>query len=86
MSDSTSRVGFEAWAKSYSPDIRLDRVNHGSYVSGITHSLYCAWIASRDSLVIDLPESFDKYDSGEFMYWAEDVDKAIEAAGVRIKP
>lgn len=28
---------------------------------------------------------FDKYESGDFMYWAEDIDKAIQAAGIKIQ-
>lgn len=39
-----------------------------------------------DSIVIELPDHFDKYESGDFMYWAEDIDKAIEAAGLRVAP
>ena len=43
------------------------------------------WLASRAALVIDLPERFDKYDSGDWTYWADGVDAAIEAAGVTVR-
>ena len=44
-----------------------------------------AWQASRAALVIELPDSFSPNDCGDWAYWAELVDKAIEAAGVRVK-
>lgn len=37
------------------------------------------------SIVIELPDAFDKYESGDFMYWAEDIEKAIIAAGGSVK-
>lgn len=43
------------------------------------------WLASRRELVIELPERFDKYDSGDWTYWADGVDAAIEAAGVTVR-
>jgi hypothetical protein len=43
------------------------------------------WVASRAEVVIDLPERFDKYDSGDWMYWADGVDAAIESAGLTVK-
>lgn len=39
----------------------------------------------RASVVVELPDAFDKHESGDFMYWAEDVEKAIIAAGGTIK-
>ncbi len=43
------------------------------------------WLASRRELVIELPERFDKYDSGDWTYWADGVDAAIEAAGLTVR-
>lgn len=43
------------------------------------------WVASRAELVIELPERFDKHDSGDWTYWADGVDAAIEAAGVTVR-
>lgn len=39
----------------------------------------------REDVVVQLPERFDKHDSGDWTYWADGVDAAIEAAGVRVK-
>lgn len=41
------------------------------------------WNMALDSVVVELPDHFDKYESGDFMYWAEDVEKAIEAATIK---
>lgn len=43
------------------------------------------WNLAIDSVVVELPDHFDKYESGDFMYWAEDIDKAIQAAGIKIQ-
>jgi hypothetical protein len=90
------RNQFEAWAKSYSKDVRLDRGNHGAYSSGITHSLYCAWAASRAALVIELPnrydekyqEYFDDVEGGLFneSKYLADVKSTLEAAGMKVTP
>ena len=55
------------------------------YLSAHAAGAWWAWQASRAVLVIDLPERFDKYDSGDWTYWADGVDAAIEAAGVTVR-
>lgn len=47
---------------------------------------YRTWLEAIDSVVVELPDHFDKYESGDFMYWAEDVEKAIEDAGIKVAP
>lgn len=43
------------------------------------------WNSALESVLIDLPDAYDKYGSGEFVYWADDVDHAITSIGLRIK-
>lgn len=71
-----SRQQFEEW--------------HGKvygYVGATTacEDRWVVWQGAREFIVIELPEHFDKYESGDFMYWAEDVEKAIHSSGIRIK-
>ncbi|WP_448649269.1 hypothetical protein [Pseudomonas corrugata] len=80
------REEFEEWAKKYSKDIRLERGNHGSYVSGITHSLYCAWVASRAAVVVELPEAYENDADGHWLIRRADVKKIIEALGLKVDP
>lgn len=48
-------------------------------------NLWKVWQASREAIEVDLPEPFDKYESGEGMYFADEVDKAIQVAGLKVK-
>ncbi|SFQ46894.1 hypothetical protein SAMN05216229_12366 [Geopseudomonas sagittaria] len=43
------------------------------------------WQASRAAVVVELPDTWSPNDCGDWAYWADAVDSAIEAAGVRIK-
>ena len=67
---------FEAW---------WDRQPHREQFEDVKDQMRNVWLASRRELVIDLPERFDKYDSGDWTYWADGVDAAIEAAGVTVR-
>ena len=67
---------FEAW---------WDRQPHREQFEDVKDQMRNVWVASRRELVIELPERFDKYDSGDWTYWADGVDAAIEAAGVTVR-
>lgn len=56
------------------------RDNRGNYIVRQTGIVYWAWQASREAMVIELPEEQPMY-----MYYAPDVLEAIEAAGVKVK-
>lgn len=44
-----------------------------------------AWQASREALVIELPDHYGYDDPGEAIHAINDCRKAIEAAGVKVK-
>ena len=87
------RAEFEAWFTGKWPANQLYRrdalpesdPHYDEYVNPHVLHAYEGWKASRAALVIDLPERFDKYDSGDWTYWADGVDAAIEAAGVTVR-
>lgn len=45
---------------------------------------YRTFCNALDSIIVELPDAFDKHESGDFMYWAEDIEKAITEAGVKV--
>ncbi|MBV1814501.1 hypothetical protein KTT58_17290 [Pseudomonas viridiflava] len=45
-----------------------------------------AWQASREALVIELPEHYQYDNPGEAFHAIKDCREAIEAAGVKVKP
>lgn len=47
---------------------------------------WCAWQASREVLVIDLPEAYATDSDGHWMLPRKDVRTAIEAAGLKVTP
>lgn len=51
-----SRQQFEEWITKSGLEADLSRGNHGCYLNPPTHWLYCAWVASRESMVVELPE------------------------------
>lgn len=80
MSNDKMRDEFEAWAASNGQPIDNDG---GVYSTRSVDCLWVAWRASREALVIELPQEQPGY-----MYYAPDMVKAIEAAGVKceVKP
>lgn len=73
--ESKLREEFEAWRKKQT-----------SIDPYIKSEMWDVWQASRAALVIELPDWFGPYGgSGEQAYWRLEVDKAIEAAGVKYK-
>lgn len=85
MTEQESREQFENWFK--------DRFWHECY-EDVKHHLFAAWQASRESLVIELPERMNEgwqdgdpmesHIDGEWMR-SDDVIEAIEAAGLKVK-
>lgn len=79
----SSQDEFQTWALN---EGYIDfRQEAGRYVNPTIRAMWIGWQASRTELVVELPERFDKYDSGDWTYWADGVDAAIEAAGIRTK-
>ncbi|WP_417786711.1 hypothetical protein [Stutzerimonas xanthomarina] len=71
---------FEAWWQQ-----QLGRTRFEDVKDQMRNVWVASWAESRAQIVIELPERFDKYDSGDWTYWADGVDAAIEAAGVKVK-
>lgn len=69
------QFGFGRMAASSNPD-----------AAGMLACAEWAWFASRELLVIDLPDYLDTDKLGFPAYDADAVDAAIEAAGLKVKP
>ncbi len=86
MSNDKVREQFEAWALSCNQ--MIDKAN-GVYLVRSVDCLWVAWRASREALVIDLPETIGTYahpeSDREWVLDPDDVRKSIEAAGVKVK-
>ncbi len=81
MSNDKVREQFEAWALSCNQ--MIDKAN-GVYLVRSVDCLWVAWRASREALVIDLPDAW-RQDRQSLMD-ADQVSEAIQAAGLRIQP
>ncbi|WP_145603566.1 hypothetical protein [Yersinia intermedia] len=84
MDITKSREEFEKWANrlpSISITGRLERCGE-NYVDDYHTVFWLAWKASRESIVLDLPEPGD-YDY--ITQYAESVYMEIRTAGIRIK-
>ncbi|CAM3351121.1 hypothetical protein SAMN04490207_6191 [Pseudomonas gessardii] len=65
-----------------------DEINGGYYGLEL-HAAWLAWQASREALVIELPDYTSPYYGGDHFdecQYAADCEKAIEAAGLKVKP
>ena len=59
------------------------------YLSSLVQSAWWGWQASRAALVIELPDYTSPYYGGDHFdecQYAADCEKAIEAAGLKVKP
>ncbi|WP_122439741.1 hypothetical protein [Pseudomonas viridiflava] len=81
MSDDKVREQFEAWALSCNQII--DKAN-GVYLVRSVDCLWVAWRASREALVIDLPDAW--HQDRQRLMDADEVSETIQAAGLRIQP
>lgn len=45
-----------------------------------------AWLASRETMVINLPKTANPCGPDDEIYWPQDVFSALESAGLKVKP
>lgn len=81
MSNDKVREQFEAWALSCNQ--MIDKAN-GVYLVRSVDCLWVAWRASREALVIDLPDAW--HQDRQRLMDADEVSETIQAAGLRIQP
>ncbi|WP_122569963.1 hypothetical protein [Pseudomonas viridiflava] len=81
MSNDKVREQFEAWALSCNQ--MIDKSN-GVYLVRSVDCLWVAWRASREALVIDLPDAW--HQDRQRLMDADEVSETIQAAGLRIQP
>ena len=77
-----SREQFEEWAKVEGFDLYTDI---GGYYDSETATAYHAWQASREALVVELPDGWfdDRY--GEYLATHTQIEQALSAAGIKWK-
>lgn len=86
----TSRDEFEAWMLSSIPGCDLSTGNHTAYNNVSTHWFYCAWVASRAALVIELPVINERdwaVTSDECAAMREGIEimaRRVESAGLKV--
>jgi len=94
------REEFEVWVKSKWPETDFGQFNDGEYCGFTLQHCWAAWQASREALVIELPkcevdvdsdEDYEVYEQQECLAMCEShtltrCRKAIEAAGLKVKP
>ncbi|MGV6475382.1 hypothetical protein [Azotobacter vinelandii] len=83
--DFEAAMNAEAKAGGYEVDWSRSEIDSKRYANPAVRSAWWGWRASREAVVVELPEWFDRFDSGDRTYWVEDVEKAINAAGIRTK-
>ena len=91
MDTNKMREQFEAAAKARWPSnpkllLRINQPGtpaYGDYENPIVHHAWWAWQASREAVVVVLPDPNEVHDSGD--YCAEAID-AIEAHGLKVAP
>lgn len=84
-----SREQFESFARDvldWSDDEFRLASDGKSYYWGATGEAWVFWQASREAVVVDLPEQFSPHDCGEWAMWSDLVEKAIEAQGLKVAP
>ncbi|WP_270491113.1 hypothetical protein [Enterobacter ludwigii] len=84
-----SRKAFEEWAIKSGHSISLDA--RGRYVFSYTATAWAGWQASRAAIEIALPDievitgNYTAPGDGWEVYDAQETDKAIRAAGIKVK-
>ena len=79
-----SREQFEKWAES--DGMRVDCWHETTdYIITETRRLWEAWQASREALVVELPDGWfdDRY--GEYLATHTQIEQALSAAGIKWK-
>lgn len=64
----------------------LARNDDGDYQGLEVQAAWWGWQASREAVVVELPEQFSPHDCGEWAMWSDLVEKAIEAQGLKVAP
>ncbi|WDH25020.1 hypothetical protein [Pseudomonas chlororaphis] len=92
MDTNKMREQFEAWHRSVvEGEPPHEKYSDGSYVNPHVNRYWAGWQASRETLVVELPNSFEIappyacYEGGWNDMHGEAVD-AIEAQGLKVKP
>ncbi len=95
MSNEKMREEFEAWAQGVlgweEDEFRL--ANDGGYYWGATGEAWIVWVASREALLIDLPEGQSLFQrmygvscQRPLLIERKQAVNAIESAGLKVKP
>lgn len=80
------RDEFDVWYFDMFP-LEKAMIEAGSASSARNRDLYLrCWQASREALVIELPEAYETDSDGYWMLPQKDVWAAIEAAGLKVTP
>jgi len=80
------REEFESWlAPSWSRDTYLEDEGEVEYVDDWVQGAWVGWRASRAAIEIELPEWFSPNDCGDRAMWSDAVEKAIRAAGIKVR-
>lgn len=77
------RDQFEIWAQSQGMNVAT---YNSLYVSKITEHYWDCWQESRNAVVVELPDHLDTDRLGFPAYEAAEVDRAIEAQGLKVAP
>lgn len=80
-----SRKQFEWWFSDQGRHLYAVEKSNGDYLLASAESSWAAWQASRAAIEIELPEWFSPHDCGDRAMWSDAVEKAIRAAGIKVK-
>ncbi|HCD7173186.1 TPA: hypothetical protein NDY72_000319 [Enterobacter cloacae] len=82
-----SRKQFEAEMAKLGDCVDMRRAKNGDeeYMEWDVRLAWKMWQASRAAIEIDLPEWFSPHDCGDRAMWSDSVEKAIRAAGIKVK-
>lgn len=82
-----SREQFEAWIKECGFSAAKHPANNDLYDDYTVDSMWDAWQASREAVVVVLPGAHKAYSGDRHpAMFADEVRTAIEAAGVKVAP
>lgn len=86
MGNDKMREEFEAWATENGMAIHLARGESGLYGSPVTQRYWGCWQTSRAAVVVELPTEYDCCGGTTSYEIREMAIKAVEAAGLKVKP
>ncbi|WP_256819189.1 hypothetical protein [Pseudomonas putida] len=88
MDTSKMREQFEAWVLRDYPNQNMRRFNNGEYCSTTVEHCWLSWQASREAVVVELPNvvgfegAYDSHRHHEFVPSMSDVEDADEIFGL----